>query len=221
MEKRLIDYDDLSRKEKVEHIWEYYKVHFIGGLIGLFMLAWILNHYVINPPADIVFDMSIFTYGMDGEKAEEKKEELSHLVSDDLSKEVAIIESFNIDTNIDYTMQIANMTKIMAKTTLGDLDILVFVGDNYMKYLNEGMMMSLDEYIRAGIIPDIDEKNYTAKELGGTEGILIRESVYLVDVTELPFFEGWLPQEKTYYLGVFSNHDNEENIVNVLNYMFE
>ncbi len=221
MEKRLIDYDDLSRKDKIDHIWEYYKLHIIGGIIGVMMLFWVLNHYIFNPPADIVFDLSIFTYAMDTEKSDALTDELSALVSDDLKREVAAIESFNIEEGIDYNMQMANVTKIMGKSTLGDFDILVFVGENYSRYLDQGMMKPLDDYIEKGLITLPEDNYYTAKELGATTEEIKSDSIYLVDVTELPMFEGMLPEGETYYMGIFSNQDNEENITKVLQYMFE
>lgn len=221
MEKRLIDYDDLSRKDKIDHIWEYYKLHIIGGIIGAMMLFWVLNHYIFNPPADIVFDLSIFTYAMDTEKSDALTDELSALVSDDLKREVAAIESFNIEEGIDYNMQMANVTKIMGKSTLGDFDILVFVGENYSRYLDQGMMKPLDDYIEKGLITLPEDNYYTAKELGATTEEIKSDSIYLADVTELPMFEGMLPEGETYYMGIFSNQDNEENIAKVLQYMFE
>ena len=221
MEKRLIDYKDLNNKEKLDHIWEYYKLHIIGGIIGLLFLFWILNHYIFNPPADIVFDMSIFTYAMNDEIRNERTEKLSEIVSDDLKREVATIESFNVEEDIDYNMRMANVTKIMGKSTLGEFDIFVFVGETYQMYLEQGLMQPIDSYIEQGFINLPEEAYLSAEDLGVAGEGITSDSIYLADVTELEFFDGLLPEGETYYLGVFVSTSHEENIEKVFDYMFD
>jgi hypothetical protein len=221
MEKRLIDYKDLNRKDKIDHIWEYYKIHIIGSIIGLLIVFWLLNHYIFNPPADIVLDMSIFTYSMNDETRIERRDQLSEIVSDDLKREVAAIESFNIEEGIDYNMQMANVTKIMGKSTLGEFDIFVFVGENFQMYLEQGLMKPIDSYIEQGLINLPEEAYFSAEDLGLAGEGIASDSIYLADVTELEFFDGLLPEGETYYLGVFVSTSQEENIEKVFDYMFE
>ena len=43
-------FKELSGKEKLDHIWTYYKGFIIGGILLLLFGAWSLNHYIFNPP---------------------------------------------------------------------------------------------------------------------------------------------------------------------------
>ena len=59
-EKPHTKFNELSTKEKIEHISEYYKLHILGALLGVLFVFWMLNHYIFNPPPVMTLDVSIY-----------------------------------------------------------------------------------------------------------------------------------------------------------------
>ena len=43
-------FKQMTTKEKLGHIRQYYTVHIIVALVALFVLGWCLNRFVFNPP---------------------------------------------------------------------------------------------------------------------------------------------------------------------------
>ncbi|MCL2396840.1 MAG: hypothetical protein FWC93_02120 [Defluviitaleaceae bacterium] len=50
----------LTFKEKVEYIFNYYKFRILTAIIVAGILAWGINHYIINPPPPIFINVSFY-----------------------------------------------------------------------------------------------------------------------------------------------------------------
>ncbi|MBN2221968.1 MAG: hypothetical protein JW708_07115 [Vallitaleaceae bacterium] len=202
MEKRLIDYKDLTRKEKIDHIWEYYKIHILVSIFAIYLIFSGLNHYIFNPPPEAELDVSIFSGYVDQEKQLAWQEELTQLIRGERNIE-ALVDFFSTSPDLDYNYQMANTTKIMGKATLGELDLMVFGGDSYMTYLKENVLGEIDTFLEQSGVA------YQEDQLVAVEGY---EGFYLLDVSENAFMKAMMPTEDKIYLSVHFSTKNKEHV---------
>ncbi len=162
----------------MEHIWEYYKLHIIAGVIVLWFIGWMLNHYIINPPAEITLDVSVFAEYAVTEELDALNDVLDAAVFEEGVNEESVVDFLSTAENLDPQMQQAVVTRMVAKASLNDYDIMIFEGDFYMNFLMEGVLMPMDALIRSGGVM-VDGFELLSGGAAGYEG----EEVYLIDVT--------------------------------------
>ena len=78
MEKYGKSFKELNNREKKEYIIEYYKFHIIGGIAALAVVFSLLNHYVFNPPRQVIADVTITAPYADPEGVEELQAEIKN-----------------------------------------------------------------------------------------------------------------------------------------------
>jgi len=216
MEKRLIDYKDLSTKEKADHIWEYYKLQIIGAILAVLFVFWLLNHYIINPPAETVLDISIFGEYSDTDAEMELKEKLDGLVIDEGANEETNVEFFITSTEVDYNIQQATVVKMAGKSSLGEFDIMIFADGQYQRFLDEDALMPLTDLIQAGDI-QVNEERY----IYGTKATEHPDQVYLVDISDKAFIKKIMPTEEKAFLAIHVNTKHLDKIRQTLPYLME
>ena len=57
----------MTFKEKAGHIVMYYRYHILIGIAVIAILAWALNHYIINPPKKSSLTLLFHTSVMDSD----------------------------------------------------------------------------------------------------------------------------------------------------------
>jgi hypothetical protein len=214
MEKRLINYEDLSKSEKIDHIWEYYKFHIISVVVALFFIGWLLNHYIINPPPEITLDVSIFGDFADDSVVQELEDALNSLVIQEGENETAIVDFFSTDENLDYQMVQAVQTKMMGKATLNDFDIMIFQGDYFQMFLQEDVMAKLDPFVNSGVIK-VDESLL----LKGKDIDYVGDDIYFVDVSDSQGLQRILNSDEPLYLGIHYKSRHIEHVKLALDYI--
>lgn len=214
MEKRLIDYKDLTWTEKADHIWEYYKIHIIGGLCGLFFIGWMLNHYIINPPPTVTFDITFFGIYADSDKLEALKAQMDGVVIPEGVNEETNIEFLSTSEDQDPNMLQATVTKMMGKATLKEYDIMVFEGDSYKMFTDEDVLIPLGDIITLPSEKFTEERMVDNTELG-----LDKEGIYLLDVSDKAYFREVYGGTEPIYLGVYVASQHIDKVEKGLDYL--
>jgi len=214
MEKRLIDYDDLTKSEKIDHIWEYYKFHIIVGICLVLFVFSLLNHYIFNPPPEVTLDISVFgEYGVP-DVIEELELTLQEMIIKDGENEEVLVDFFTIGEDQSYDIQQAMVTKMIGKATIHEFDIMVFEGDFFMNYLEENALLPLNDLVESGVIDvDLDQLK-TASDFG-----LDDEKIYLIDISEHEGFKRMFLSDEPIYLAVFGLSEHTEHTSEALDYI--
>ncbi|MCL2016803.1 MAG: hypothetical protein FWG68_11220 [Defluviitaleaceae bacterium] len=114
---------EMAWRERREYIWDYYKLHIIGGLLFIFLGGSILNDTVINPPASSVLTIA----WMAGFEMEENLNALSDtiypIVVDYTQNETLHILNFNMIGDPQHDM--AQHTRFSAMTAAQEIDIVI------------------------------------------------------------------------------------------------
>ncbi len=215
-EKPHTKFKELNIEQKIEHIWEYYKIHIFTSIAVVLFIAWLMNHYIINPPPEITLDVSVFGEYGDNEVFFELKEALDLLVIEEGVNETTVVEFFSTGEDLDATVTQGNMSKMAGKAQIGEFDIMIFGGLYYQNYLQEGALMSLNQLIDNGTL-DVKEELL----IKGNDVMYDSDDYYVVDVSNIEKFSKMLPSEDEIYLGIFYKAQPIEQIKLTLEYLFK
>lgn len=212
-------FEEMTVGEKIEHIWEYYKLH-IGGLaLVLLLVGSLLNIYVINPAPDVVLDIS-FRMSQRYYNTEIQETLISNLmdvVVNDPDSETVSVELLPTDADLDPNMVMATEAKFMGKAEVRELDILIVDEESFKYMLSEGFFMDINQLEdQFGISLKEDIKIYS--EDPETQ----EERAFVVDARKLPGFKDVIiSDEGNYYAGIFVRSLSEENAMKALDYLSE
>lgn len=132
-------YKDMNRKEKIEHIWEYYRWNIFAVIVSILVGGSLLKTILFRTPPDaldIVVVNSMATNNKMTEVTEEYKEKF----------DVGLVLT-NMDWN-DYEMVTIMHQKIPLLLTADEMDIIGVTDEEYkqlMRAYGEDMFLPLEE----------------------------------------------------------------------------
>jgi hypothetical protein len=215
---------EMNFKEKLDHIWEYYKFFIIGFVAAVAVIWSLLYTIVINPSPDPALFISWHAGFALDEQIDDLKEFLeSHLVAEDVNEEVVISVFFFDENNPETLMMGHQRTAAMIAAGLIDL----FTLDDVMMelYSNSGFLLPLE-----GILAEISTRNpevytrindYIVYASCEVEEEVFEERIVAITIGRNPLFLrlGFFEQEM--YLSVSASSGNIEAVIETIILFFE
>lgn len=208
-------FEEMTFNEKVEHIWEYYKVHMAITAGVLLLIGSLLNIYLINPAPDVILDLTVRIEGFhfNNEYQETLKEKLYEYVVEYPESQTVTVELLATDEAMDANTRMATEAKFMGKAEVHELDLFLMDEDNFRFMLSEGFFMDLEQLeTEFGIALPEDAK------ITSTDAATQEDRVFVLDAKKLPglapLIEGG--DGKNFYVGIFIRSISEKNAMTVL-----
>lgn len=145
-EERKSWFRNMTTKEKVEYIWDYYKVHIIVSILVIYLLVSFTNS-IINRK-DYVLNVALIGKYMDSDRQSEfSKKVTKELIGDPSAKKQASIDFYRLvkGTNGNLTLDPASTQKLMARMGAQDIDVIVLDKNNFDILAREGAFLRLDK----------------------------------------------------------------------------
>ncbi len=199
-------YQDLNRKQKIEYIWDYYKLHIIAGCVGLIVLIYTLNAFIFNPPPKSIFNVAIMGNQVDMTKTEDLSKELEHvLLGEDVKSSVVTVEAYFMDAeNANPNMVMASSAKFMANLQENMIDIFI-IDENQFKELNKaGIYMELDKVL--------DQKTLEQYE---DSLVRINNKIYGIDISSNPALSKLIFGEEKNIISIYVNTQHLEDSLKI------
>lgn len=230
-EKEKAAFKDMSFKKKCEHIWEYYRLEIIWGTIGLLFIAWILNHYIINPPKDPSLNITFHSYEVDTHSLDPLEEQLREAFPEMYTSDTEIQLYTNSSGLDDQDTEYASVMKMMALMASESIDIVIGDYDEMAYDAYNSYLMPLDDVFTEEEMRQLEELAYVQE--GAESGIcsirpgdidtdgneyLMEERPYFVDVSGNLTLRTIISGEAT-YIGISSNAVHLEEAKEVLWYL--
>lgn len=189
-----INYKDLSFRDKVSHIWTYYRLLIIGSLIGLVIVISIGSAVTKNINTEILLDMTIISYGYDTDQADIIREDLTQMLTyeDGKKYQEVIVENISLMENQDPNAQMVNSSKLTAKLTAHQIDVLVMDIDNLESSARGDVLADLSAFL------DIETLGIPEADLYYYNDVLVA-----VKVTDASYFDGLFLYEEDMYMGIY------------------
>ena len=215
---------EMTFKEKIEYIWEYYKYFIIGIAIVLIICGSLINSFLINPRPET----TLFVSWSAGFAFEEQLDELADVLHERVlgnAKNEKVDVAWMLSMGDDPSAQMARINQLVAMVASGVIDIFTLNRELIDEYSASGFLRPMDEVLaevqraNPGVYEKIRENliyaMYESEEGNFSEkimGISVGSSPLL---SELEFFE----QELYFSLSITSK--NVENVVRALIVFFE
>ncbi|SHI82642.1 extracellular solute-binding protein [Clostridium amylolyticum] len=175
----------MSKKEKMEYIWDYYKIHILVGVFIIIAVSWTI--YTNVNKTEYVFNCTLLGEGVNLSKKAEFEDKLTKIVLEEPEDKkqaymdfIEVKGSSSVENSIDpYAMQ-----KLSARVAAGDIDIFIVDEKNFQRFAMQGMFEILDSFSEL----DLSDKNAVKIEKGsedvksGIYGVRVKDNASLKDM---------------------------------------
>ncbi|SFE62707.1 extracellular solute-binding protein [Thermoanaerobacter thermohydrosulfuricus] len=168
---------NMATKEKVEYIWDYYKVHIITGILVIYLLG-AFTSSVLNRK-EYVLNIAFVGKYMDFDRLNEfSKEVTKELIGDPSGKKQASIDFYGLvkNPNGNFTLDPASTQKLMARMGAQDIDVIILDKNNFDILASQGAFLRLDEIKELNLsglnVAKVEEPSNEVKP--GAYGIYVR-----------------------------------------------
>ncbi|SNX52715.1 ABC transporter substrate-binding protein [Thermoanaerobacterium sp. RBIITD] len=157
---------DMTFKEKIDYIWDYYKIHMIVGTVVLILVISFINSAINSK--DYVFDFSMLgtTINLD------KQSSFEYIVTKELlgtnpGKKQALVEFYMLSKGNNGKLQLdpPSTQKLMVKIAAGEVSVMALDRDYFEIFAKQGVFTNLDN------VKELNLNNLKTEKLGSTDKI--------------------------------------------------
>lgn len=210
MEENELTFQDLDKKGKIAHIWEYYKIHIIGAIL---IIAVILTFVFKEPMPQLYCGVGVYGPHINIDTIA--------LMEDNINTGVQVPEGYEVDIvnfylSGDDQIQDADMiNKFQTYIMTLQLHLLVSDTDRFVEFVDADFVDPLSTYLTQEELDKLAEADmlYYAKGVDGVErayGFKINNSRVIKNSKLV------LEDYGDLYMGVVPVEDNMENTMKVL-----
>lgn len=146
----------LKGKAKLQYIWDYYKP-LMAIILGIVLVITIIAQMVHNSKIDTVLSVAILNgAGFDEESQEPLINGFAEYAGITLDEwtEISIDSSMTMDPGQMDTYTMSSMTKIMAMSGSGSLDVMLMPESVFEYYAKRGMFENLEDVLPADVMEE-------------------------------------------------------------------
>ena len=215
---------EMSFKEKLEHIWEYYKLYLIGLVIFLVIIGSLINAWFINPQPKTALFLSWNTGYILHEQLSELSEALTIRLVDEKENEVITTTQILTSTD-DPTINMASQQRMIAMVAAGEIDVFIIDSTMLVEYASNGLIVPMESMlaeIRAiePIVYDRIEERIIYTRYESEEG-KIEEAIVGVKIENCPLLAVLDVNEKDLIFSICATSKRTENVKAALITFFE
>lgn len=212
-------FQEMNRKQKVEYIWEYYKLHIIFGTLGLIFVGSLLNTWFINPPPKTAVHVVFMGTSISTDAAEVLEKELNPLiVTKEMGNKKVFVSTYYMSPagTGQPQLDMATQTKFMANISANELDILVLDEAQFKELATtQQTFLPLDQILPEDMLVKLEDKFVRLKGEEDTE-----DQIYGIDVTDNEKVRSVAVGEGKKIMGVLVNTVRKEETLKTLKWFF-
>ncbi|WP_113674248.1 hypothetical protein [Vallitalea guaymasensis] len=209
-------FKELKRKEKVEYIWEYYKLHIFAGIFVLIVIGSFLNIWVFNPPPKSAVSVNFVGSSIFADNTEPLEKELNPIiVTEEMGNKKVFINTYIFGMK-DPQMQMATQTKFIANISARELDVLILDKEQFDSLVLQGSMLPLDQVFSEDELGKLTDRLLKGKSEEDTN-----EQIYGIDITDNEKIKTVMVGDSDIVIGVVSNTLKIEESKKVIKWFLE
>lgn len=206
-----MEFKDLTLKKKIEHIWEYYKLHIIGTIFITACIAMFINHTFINPDPELYCGIAIYGPHLSTEEIQKTDSYLTEKnVPPEVNEAVTTLNFFFTDgTEGEDVIQDEEMLNKFY-TYLYALEIDLFIGnkEDFESCVKADFIDPLTDYLPENTVRTFEEKGLVYYSKAPEDK---KENAYGIEIKNSALFKSiGILQDDTYYLGFVPLEGREE-----------
>lgn len=208
----MVDLKGMSRKEKMEYIWDYYKIHIVGGLFLIIFIVSFIHGQLTR--VDYVGNLTILAPVGDEAKLSEAENEITHIVvkDGDKKKQAVMIDLIPIMNSKNPEPQL--LQKFMVKMAAKEIDVIVLDKEMFENLMKQGAFAKLDD------LKEIDLENIKGAKVEAVSSDY-GKGIYGISAEGNKILEGMIINPKNKVIALMSNTDRKEAAVSIFKWLTE
>ena len=204
---------EMSFRDKLWYIWEYYKFHIFGVLIFLGIL-WVIGTSIYRS----TYESELYCMYINNRSEQELNTDILtvdfHDFMEFTDKQLVNTESSFISYGNDTSeYSYASMAKISALVASNELDVMISDEENVLHYASLNAFSNLEELLPADLLEQVKNRLYYADDENGGSyacGIMLDDTAFAREsnLTSTPCL-----------LGVISNSKHTDNCIALIRYI--
>lgn len=204
---------NMSSKEKLVYLWEYYRIH-VAVTIGIIALLSYIIYSIITPNIVTRFYAAFIDCSVDAEVLEKYRNDFSeYLELNPNTETVNFNTSFYLSSDSEYamTMKQALVTYVSAQ----EIDVIIAPESQFSDYAYYGYFDKVSDQLPTDIYSNLTDYLYMSK----TEENPVQYS-YGIYLTETELFKPYQDASDPYVLGIVANSKHKENAIEFIRTLF-
>lgn len=205
----------MTTKEKIDYIWDYYKIHIIAGAFILILLISFINNAINNKV--YIFDFTMIGTKLNFDKQKEFEDAITkELIGNNPGKKRALTEIYLLSPVNDNKLQLdpPSQQKLTVKLASSSVDVMILDKGNFNNFAKNGIFLNLDK------LKGLDLNNFEVENMPKTDKITA--GIYGVDVNkDIPQLDKVGFDYKGKIIAIVSNSKHKDLSVKFINWLFD
>jgi len=210
---------EMTFREKLQHIWEYYKLHLMALAVILIVTGSLINVWLINPRQKTVLFVAWNAGFAMHEQLTAIADVLTEKIVEDRKREMVEVSLFFAPEG-DPQTEMANTMRLTAMVAAGAVDVFIIDNDLLVEYTERGLIQPVEEMLGGlrttdpVVYAEVDER--LAYVLHTSEEKNPNGRLMGVDISNSPLLSELGINEKELWFCVSASSDNLDNILPAL-----
>ena len=215
---------EMTFREKLEYIWDYYKLHIIITCVLILIIGSLINTVLRNSPPQTV----LFISWNAGFILDEYLIDLADVIKEQIidekpNEKVEVISLLTFED--DPAISMTNASRMVAMLTAGVIDVFILDSLQLQEYTHNEfiqpmeMMLAEIQRVNPTAYTHIEEKiTYSRYETGDNN---LEERIMGIDISDSPLLSKLVFSEQELYFSTSITSVNTENVVRALILFFQ
>jgi len=137
---------EMTFKEKLQHTWEYYKLHLLALIVILIIIASLINVWLINPRQKTVLFVAWNAGFAMHEQLSAVADVLAEGIVENTKRETVEVSLFFAPEG-EPQSEMANTMRLTAMVAAGAIDVFILDNDLIAEYTERGLIQPLEEML--------------------------------------------------------------------------
>lgn len=207
----MVDLKNMTRKEKVEYIWDYYKVHIIGVIVVIALIVSFIHGQATK--VEYVANLTVIGNITNQDKLEETEQNLTKLiVKNGQDRQKVLIDVIPI-TDINNP-QPELIQKFTVKLDAQQIDVMVLDKSMFDSLVKQSALLNI------GDVKDINLSSVKENKIEGVNGEN-KKGIYAVDAENISVFNDMGLDTNNKVLCISSVTKHKDSAVSMFKWLIE
>jgi len=218
----MVLFEQLPLKKKIEHIWTYYWMVIVGGIIAVIVVFSFVNSMFLNPARQTYVQINFYGRFLDFEQVRELREYLNEYIDASLYTHTVQIENYFVSA--DFGAEAAQIQRFYANIFARELDMLIFTEPFFDELLESEIFMDLRHVLTEEELEKLEDKLISANYLQNipeAEYLELEYFPFVIEIREDSRLHYIMEYDGNLYVAVVSNARRLDNIGNMIRQLIE
>lgn len=203
----------MNLKQKLEYLWEYYKIHALIGILAIAVVIYII-HIIITPNIKTeLYAAMINNPVKEPQLTQMNKEAKAYLKLKPKTQDILFNTNYLFDSSSNYSpdMKTVLTTHIAAQ----EVDVIIAPKSIFKTYAYHGFFDKLSDQLPTDLYSSLTDQFYLSSDQDHKE-----KSDYGIYLKDSDFYNN-VDQKDPYIIGIVTNSKHKNNSIEFIRFLFQ